>query len=275
MRRPGLTVPARSGTGAGAERGAIGSCANVLMVPPCLRRTGNLSVGRCSRRVLTANLVAASARAGQAARLPRRAATGYPEVRAGGTPMDLEARLSSAMTGAQGGDATAYRALLGACVPVIAAAARAQGVRGDAVDDVVQETLLTLHRARASYDPDRPFLPWLRAIAQRRAVDLMRRAGRRPQEVHDPLAYEAEIDTGPGPGEGMERRQREARLARAVAALPEGQRQAVELLSLREQSLEEAAAATGRSKGALKVNLHRALKALRAALRGDREEGHV
>lgn len=275
MRRPGLTVPARSGAGAGADRAAIGSCSTLPMVPPCLRRTGNLSVARCSRRVLTANFVAARARAGHAARLPRRAATGYPEVRAGGTPMDLEARLSSAMTAAQGGDATAYRALLRACVPVIAAAARAQGVRGDAVDDVVQETLLTVHRARATYDPDRPFLPWLRAIAQRRAIDLMRRAGRRPQEVHDPLAYEAEIDAGPGPGEGMERRQREARLARAVAALPEGQRQAVELLSLREQSLEEAAAATGRSKGALKVNLHRALKALRAALRGDREEGHV
>ncbi|ACA19380.1 RNA polymerase, sigma-24 subunit, ECF subfamily [Methylobacterium sp. 4-46] len=189
--------------------------------------------------------------------------------------MDLETRLSAAMAAAQGGDAAAYRVLLRDCVPVIAAAARGQGVRGDAVDDVVQDALLTVHRARATYDPARPFLPWLRAIAQRRAIDLVRRTGRRPQEVHDPLAYEAESDGGPLPGEAIERRQREARLARAVAALPEGQRQAVEQLSLRERSLAEAAAATGRSKGALKVNLHRALKSLRAALAPDREDGHV
>jgi RNA polymerase sigma factor (sigma-70 family) len=189
--------------------------------------------------------------------------------------MDLEAKLSAAMAAAQGGDAAAYRALLRDCVPVIAAAARAQGVRPDAVDDVVQETLLTVHRARATYDPARPFLPWLRAIAQRRAIDLMRRAGRRPQEVHDPLAYEAESDAGPLPGASIEARERDARLARAVAALPEGQRQAVEHLSLRERSLDETAAATGRSKGALKVNLHRALKSLRTALAGDKEDGHV
>ncbi|ACL60205.1 RNA polymerase sigma factor [Methylobacterium nodulans] len=189
--------------------------------------------------------------------------------------MEIESKLSAAMAAAQDGDAAAYRALLRDCVPVIAALARAQGVRSEAVDDVVQETLLTVHRARATYDPARPFLPWLRAIAQRRAVDLLRRASRRPQEVHDPLAYEAETDAGPLPGEGIERRQRATHLARAVAALPEGQRQAVEQLSLRERSLEEAALATGRSKGALKVNLHRALKSLRTALAGDRESGHV
>ncbi len=58
-------------------------------------------------------------------------------------------------------------------------------------------------------------------------------------------------------------------LAAAVARLPEGQRQAVEHLALRELSLAEASTMTGRSTGALKVNLHRALKALRAALSPD------
>lgn len=56
-----------------------------------------------------------------------------------------------------------------------------------------------------------------------------------------------------------------------MAALPDGQRQAVEHLGLRELSLDETAALTGRSKGALKVNLHRALKALRASLTQERE----
>jgi RNA polymerase sigma-70 factor (ECF subfamily) len=86
--------------------------------------------------------------------------------------------------------------------------------------------------------------------------------------VHDPVAYEAEIDDQPPPGQGLEARERAAELARAVAALPAGQRQAVEELALRERSLDEVSAATGRSKVALKVNLHRAIKALRASLAG-------
>lgn len=192
-----------------------------------------------------------------------------------GTSQVLEETLSAAMTAAQAGDQDAFRSLLRACMPVAAAAARARGVRGEAVDDVVQETLLTIHRVRATYDPERPFLPWLRAIAQRRAVDALRREGRRPREAHDPVAYEAAPDVTPAPGTGIETSERHARLAKAVAALPAGQRQAVEQLSLREHSLAEASELTGRSKVALKVNLHRALKALRASLADARRDGDV
>lgn len=196
-----------------------------------------------------------------------RAALGVGRAEAwAGSGMTLEGELAGLMAAAQRGDAAAYRTLLRACLPVIAGFARAQGVRGDAVDDVVQDTLVTLHAARASYDPARPFMPWLRAITQRRAIDRLRRASRRPHEVFDPLAYEAEVDPLPAPGAGLEARERGAALARAVAALPDGQRQAVEHLGLRELSLDETAALTGRSKNALKVNLHRALKALRASL---------
>lgn len=196
--------------------------------------------------------------------------------RRGGSANVLEETLSAAMAAAQAGDAEAYRDLLRACMPVIAASARAKGIRGEAVEDVVQETLLTIHRARASYDPARPFLPWLRAIAQRRAVDALRHQGRRPKEAHDPIAYETHADdTLPAAAQGIETRERETRLTRAVAALPEGQRQAVEQLGLRERSLAEAAELTGRSKVALKVNLHRALKALRTALAQDRRDGDV
>jgi DNA-directed RNA polymerase specialized sigma24 family protein len=127
----------------------------------------------------------------------------------GGARMALEEELAALMAAAQGGDAAAYRALLKACLPVVAAIARSQGARGEAVDDVVQDTLMTVHRARASYDPARPFLPWLRAITQRRAIDRLRRASRRPREVNDPLAYEAEADPGPAPEQGLEARDRD------------------------------------------------------------------
>ena len=106
-------------------------------------------------------------------------------------------RLRALMEAAQEGDAASYQAVLRACVPVAAATARRNGIPPDRVDDVVQEVLLTVHRARPTYDPARPFLPWLRAIAQRRAIDAMRSHGRRGgREVHDEVAYLNHADTG-------------------------------------------------------------------------------
>jgi RNA polymerase sigma-70 factor (ECF subfamily) len=180
---------------------------------------------------------------------------------------ELERRLARLMAAAQTGDASAYQALLRQCVPVIALAARRQGVPGDRVDDVVQEVLITIHRARATYDPARPFLPWLRAIAQRRAIDSLRRHGRQAlREVHDPIAYEGHAEERVEADDALDAQSRARALRASIETLPAGQRQAVERLGLRGQSLEEAAADTGRSKTALKVNLHRAIKALRGKL---------
>ncbi len=176
-------------------------------------------------------------------------------------------RLAVLMAAAQAGDANAYQAVLRACVPVAAAIARRQGHTPDTVDDVVQEVLLTVHRALATYDPARPFGPWLRAIAARRAVDAWRQYGRTGgREVHDPDAYLAQPDTGPDAGEQTDSGLRADALRRAIAGLPPGQREAIERVGLGEQSLEEVSLATGRSKVALKVNFHRALKALRARM---------
>lgn len=195
--------------------------------------------------------------------------------RHGASSMLLEDRLAAGMAAAQRGDGTAYRTVLTDSLPVIAAAARAAGARGALVDDVVQETLLTLHGARQTYDPARPFLPWLRAIARRRAIDALRREGRRVREVHDPIALDAHPDESGAPGDALEAADRGRLLRAAVASLPVSQREAVEHLSLAERSLDEASALTGRSKVALKVNLHRALKALRQRLAGDREREDV
>jgi RNA polymerase sigma factor (sigma-70 family) len=166
------------------------------------------------------------------------------------------------MVAAQAGDRAAYEALLRDCVGVIASVARRQRVPPDRIDDVVQDTLLTVHRALQTYDPTRSFTAWLAVIAQRRAIDLLRKTGRQvSREVHAPIAYERHagesVATGSAGG---------TRLGQAVADLPARQREAVQHLVLQERSLAEAAAATGRSTGSLKVNLHRALKSLRARL---------
>jgi RNA polymerase sigma-70 factor (ECF subfamily) len=173
-----------------------------------------------------------------------------------------DARLSAWMAAAQAGDQAAYVRLLRECTGVIESVARRQGVPADRIDDVVQDTLLTVHRARQTYDPARPFTAWLRVIAERRAVDHMRKTGRHgARELHAPLAYERHADES-------QARHREpgGKLSEAVAQLPQRQREAVQHLLLQERSLAEASAATGRSQGSLKVNLHRALKNLRARL---------
>jgi RNA polymerase sigma-70 factor (ECF subfamily) len=177
-------------------------------------------------------------------------------------------RRSVQMAAAQAGDRVAYEALLRDCVPLIRAVALRRGVAADYVEDVVQDVLLTIHRARQTYDPNRSFTAWLRTIAERRAVDLLRRVGRqRTREVHAPLAFEAFADERAGPADSGAAAG--GRVNEALGSLPERQREAVRLLVLEEHSLSEAAVATRRSKGALKVNLHRALKALRGRFGGD------
>jgi len=173
------------------------------------------------------------------------------------------------MAAGQDGDRRAYERVLAASVPLIRTAARRQGVAHDLLDDVVQETLIAVHRVRHTYDPSRSYDAWLGAIASRRAVDALRSHGRRDRrELHDEHA----LDTHAGTDDATtstEREQEARRLREAIATLPPGQREAIEQLGLKERSLAEAAAHTGRQTGALKVNLHRAIKALRARFHGE------
>lgn len=178
-------------------------------------------------------------------------------------------RRAAWMAAAQVGDRRAYEKLLADSVALIRAAARRHGVAPDGLDDVVQETLITVHRVRHTYDPTRSYDAWLIAIASRRAIDALRSRGRRDsRELHDDFALDHHPDSSDASA-AAEGEQRAQRLHEAIAELPPGQREAVEQLGLRERSLSEAAALTGRNTGALKVNLHRALKALRERFHGE------
>jgi len=179
-------------------------------------------------------------------------------------------RRSAQMAAAQGGDRASYEALLRDSVPLIRTIAIRHGVPADRCDDVVQDVLLTVHRARQTYDPARSFTAWLRTIAERRAIDLLRQIGRHAaREIHAPLAFESYADEAADPARGGRYDAGLGGVQEALAKLPERQREAVRVLIFEEQSLAEAAAATRRSKGALKVNLHRALKALRGKFAGN------
>ncbi len=182
---------------------------------------------------------------------------------------EADRRLTAAMAAAQAGDRAAYEMVLRECVPIVQRIARRQGASPDMLDDVVQDVLVTIHGARATYDPSRPFTAWLTAISKRRTIDILRKQGRRgAREVHAPLAFETHA--APDNPEDDATRQDEAdRLRAFVDGLPEVQREAVRALALEENSLEDASKSTGRTKTALKVNLHRAIKTLRARMSGE------
>jgi len=168
------------------------------------------------------------------------------------------------MARAQAGDREAYRRLLEEITPYLRSlAARRMPNRSD-VEDAVQDALLTIHAVRHTYDPSRPFGPWLVAIASRRVVDGLRRRGRTGAR-ESPL--DAEHETFAAPEANYHEAASEARALReAVESLPPGQRDAIRMLKLQEMSLKEAAAASGMTVAALKVATHRALKSLRKVL---------
>ena len=174
---------------------------------------------------------------------------------------------SGLMAAAQDGDRAAYDRLLREILPFIRAVVARQHRAPDRIEDVLQDVLLTVHRVRHTYDPGRPFTHWLATVARRRSIDALRRRGRTEKtEVADPVAYETFAD--PRANREREARERTAGLGGAIAGLPKGQREAIELLKLKEMSLEEAARASGKSVASLKVSVHRAIKALRAQLKG-------
>ena len=167
------------------------------------------------------------------------------------------------MARAQDGDQTAYLRLLEELVPYLRSLVGRRHCDPQDVEDVVQDILLTLHAIRHTFDPARPFGPWLVAIANRRLVDRLRRQGRaRARET--PLTVEHE--TFAAPQTNFEESSDQRELESAISKLPPAQRQAIRLLKLREMSLKEAATASGISIASLKVATHRALKSLRKIL---------
>lgn len=168
------------------------------------------------------------------------------------------------MARAQTGDRAAYRALLHEISPWLRHIASARFRARADIEDSLQDILLTLHAIRHTYDPARPFKPWLMAVAKRRIVDRLRTNIRRGARETN---LQPEHETFAAPETNSIEAESEARTLRdAVSQLPEAQRQAVTMLKLEEKSLAEASAATGLSIAALKVSSHRALKNLRKLL---------
>jgi len=166
------------------------------------------------------------------------------------------------MRAAQEGDRSAYERLLREVMPFVRALSRRRCRNPADVEEMVQDTLLTVHRVRHTYDPGRPFSAWLAAITTRRAIDILRRRQRVSKyETADPELVET--FSGAAANNEVEAVHSADEVAYLLQQLPARQREALEMLKLRDMSAAQAAQVSGQSAGALKVNAHRALKALR------------
>ncbi|MGH7355630.1 MAG: RNA polymerase sigma factor [Candidatus Rokuibacteriota bacterium] len=132
-------------------------------------------------------------------------------------------------------------------------------------EDLLQETFLRVWRGRAGYRASGEFRAWLFTIARRLAVDRFRRQGLVWED--DPAALETAVSVD-APDRRAEARDELARLQRALDQLPPAQREVVLLARLVGAGAEEIAWVTGSTPGAVRVQLHRALRRLRALLDG-------
>ncbi len=174
-----------------------------------------------------------------------------------------EDRLRDLLVRGLAGDASAYHAFLKELSAHLRAFLRGRLSRlPDEVEDLVQETLLAVHNQRHTYDAGQPLTAWIHAIARYKLIDLLRRrAGR--DALNDPLDDELDVFAASDTDASDARRD----LARLLARLPDRQRLPIIHMKLEGLSVVEVARITGMSESAVKVGVHRGLKALAAIIR--------
>ncbi|GAA0548584.1 RNA polymerase sigma-70 factor (ECF subfamily) [Rhizomicrobium palustre] len=176
-------------------------------------------------------------------------------------PDTAEAALKALMLAGLAGDGAAYRALLSRLTPYLRGYFARRLSRAAEAEDLVQETLIAIHTKRASFDQALPFTAWLHAIARYKLIDHLRKSGIRATL---PLE-EAEAVFGESDSEAAEA-SRDVR--ELLAKLPDAKRILLEKVKLEGLSTAEAALSLGMSESAVKVGVHRSLKALMKLIGG-------
>lgn len=167
-----------------------------------------------------------------------------------------DAELANLLTAALAGDEKAYAEFLRKAAALVRAFARRRTQQGGIdAEDIVQETLLAIHLKRHTWRQDAAVKPWLFAIARYKLIDAFRRRGRH-----------IEVDIGDFaetlPADEDEEKLSERDLGRALDTLAPGQRSVVSAISVDGRSIPETAASLGMNETAVRVALHRGLKAI-------------
>ena len=167
------------------------------------------------------------------------------------------------------GDQAAFRELFDRYSARLHRLGLRNGLDPNTAADLVQQAFLQLHRARLDFDRERRFSPYLFAITLNLIRSTYRSRGRRPElllpttELPEPASPETAIGA-----ERLERAETASLLREALAALPDNQREVIELHWFQELPFEAVAQAVGASLSAVKVRAHRGYKSLKTLLEG-------
>jgi RNA polymerase sigma-70 factor (ECF subfamily) len=133
----------------------------------------------------------------------------------------------------------------------------------DDVEDIVQEILLAVHNGRHTYRADQPLTAWVYAIARYKLTDFFRARSRR-EALNDPLDDDLQIFAS----SDVEPADAKRDIGKLLDQLPDRQRLPILHVKLQGMSVVETARLTGLSESAVKVGVHRGVKALAALIRG-------
>jgi RNA polymerase sigma-70 factor (ECF subfamily) len=181
-----------------------------------------------------------------------------------GPTRPVEERLKTLFLAGLDGDAAAYRTFLDELSGHLRAFLRRRLYQlQDDVEDIVQETLLAIHNGRHTYRADQPLTAWVHAVARYKLMDFFR-ARSRHEALNEPIDDYLEIF------ESSDALATDARrdIGKLLETLPDKQRLPIVHVKLQGLSVHESAELTGLSESAVKIGVHRGLKALAAKIRG-------
>jgi RNA polymerase sigma-70 factor (ECF subfamily) len=167
--------------------------------------------------------------------------------------------LESLMSRYQQADEAAAAALVSRMTPFLRRYFLAQFSNRAHADDLLQDTWMRLHRARHTYRPGEPVIPWILAIARYAGLDHYRKSSRRE-------AHEQQMDVLPDPPGPAAAAPDGPDIEAMLSALPERQREVIVMLKISGMSIDEVARATSSSPGSVKQKAHRAYEKLREIL---------
>jgi RNA polymerase sigma-70 factor (ECF subfamily) len=136
-------------------------------------------------------------------------------------------------------------------------------------EDLLQQTMLQIHAARGRFFQGAEVVPWAFAITRRLLIDSYRRRRRETKLIEEGAP---EVPHAPGTDEMLHRKRLVQSLEVEVQKLPDAQRVAFELTKQEGLSLREVAEVLGTTVTAVKLRIHRAQLALKAAVGGRRSE---
>ena len=174
----------------------------------------------------------------------------------------IEERLRGLLVRGLAGEAKAYRTFLDQLTAHLRSyLQRRLGSLPDEIEDLLQELLLAVHNKRHTYDPKQPLTAWVQAIARYKLVDLLRRRSR-SDVLTDPLEDDQLFDAT-----ASDAAEAKYDVAKLLQGLPDRQRLPILYVKIEGASVTDTAIRTGMSESAVKVGIHRGLKALAQRIR--------